>query len=136
MLRTFARVLGAVHEAMDGNVRALQARGQVRVSPRTAFRIALRQTGSLVGAALEAGAIASHAPQPTVIRFRRAGRLLGVALHLREARETGRAALCGVDPATATLCAKRAVALIESCGVSGTWLTHFKEIADYTTSWT
>jgi hypothetical protein len=135
VLRTFSRVVGAVREVMDGNVRALAAEG-AGMPPGKALRIAVCQTGALVGAALEAGAIAAGAPESTIRTFRRAGRLLGVALHVREAQDSGRVLLPGVDAALARRCALRARTLVESCGVTGTWLTHFKEIADYTTSWT
>jgi geranylgeranyl diphosphate synthase type I len=134
MLRTFELVVRAVRETMDGSVRAFAA-PDAPVSRRGSFHIALRRTGALVGAALEAGAVAAEAPARNVRLFRRAGRLLGVALSLREAHETGRA-LPENGAGLAHRCALRARTLIESCGVTGTWLQHFEEIADYTTSWT
>jgi geranylgeranyl diphosphate synthase type I len=80
-----ARVLaGAVRRVVEGQCLDLQQEGTLSATPAAYLRMAAAKTGALIGACLEAGAIAGGARGAVAARLRRAGELLGLAFQVRD----------------------------------------------------
>lgn len=83
-MRMLRAVSAATLEVIEGQCQDLQMEGRLDVTPRTYLRMVRAKTGALLGASLEAGALAADASDDDVRCFRFAGRLLGTAFQMRD----------------------------------------------------
>jgi geranylgeranyl diphosphate synthase type I len=74
----------ATLEVVEGQCLDLSLEGRVQIPLRGYLRMVRAKTGALLGAALEIGALVAGAPERTVLRFRHAGYLLGLAFQMRD----------------------------------------------------
>ena len=80
-----ARVIAdATLATVEGQCLDLSLEGRPDTSLRSYLRVVSSKTGALLGASLETGAVMAGAPAPTIARFSKAGRLLGLAFQIRD----------------------------------------------------
>ena len=83
-MRAVCALSTATLEVVEGQCLDLSLEGRVEIPLRAYLRMVRAKTGALLSAALVMGALAAGAPERTVLRFRRAGYLLGLAFQMRD----------------------------------------------------